>query len=276
MRQSAGYWCQVLYKGGVRKMLIRLLAGTLLFGTATFVAAENDQTGPFWSLMQTYNQIQRCIGWSDYEMKTTRIALFNLHWIPISSETGDDTLVDCLSSGTEIIAQARPSPTYTVIVYLPPHNNGYTVRGAPHKIPELLIVGATEVTIIPSSGDHGVEDILHVSNGIFLVQIGIATHSRIYRIDVATGETSYVASGHSMEIADPIVPTFRVNDTKSYFKLGGALWIDVIVDEDGHILDIVTPSTDLYVHCVTVIELSETTNLDLSRMDDDQKVCIRR
>ena len=257
-------------------MLSRLLAGTLLFGIPAFIAADNDQMGPFWSLVQTYNQIQRCIGWSDYQMTTTRNALFNLHWIPISSETKGETLVDCLSSGAEIIARARPSPTYTVIVYLPPHNNGYTLRSEPHKIPELLIASATEVTIVPSSGDHGVEDFLHVSNGIFLVQIGLATHSRIYRINVATGETSYVTSGRSMEIADPIVPTFRVNDTKLYFKLGGALWIDVIVDTDGHILDIVTPSTDLYVHCVTVMELSETTNLDLSRMDDDQKVCIRR
>lgn len=257
-------------------MLSRLLAGTLLFGTTTFAAADNDQIGPFWSLVQTYNQIQLCIGWSDYEMKTTRTELFNLHWIPISSETGNDKLVDCLSAGAEIVAHTRPSPTYTVIVYLPPHNNGYTLSGAPNKIPELLIAGATEVTIIPSSGDYGVEDVLHVSNGIFLVRIGLATHSRIYRIDVTTGETNYVTNGYSMEVVDPTVATFRVNETKSYFNLGGALWIDVLVDKDGHILDIVTPSTDLYVHCMTVMELSDTTNLDLSRMDDDKTVCIRR
>ena len=162
------------------------------------------------------------------------------------------------------------------MIYLPPHDNGSTLRGDPVKIPEVLIASDTDVTIIPSSGDHGIEDLLHVSRSIFLVQIGLATHSRIYRINVATGESSYVTNGISMEMEDPTVPTFRVKESKSYLKRGGGLWFDAIVDEYGHILDIVKSSTDLDVDCMTVRDLSEKTDLDLSRMADEQEVCIRR
>ena len=84
-----------------------------------------------------------------------------------------------------------------------------------------------------------------------------------------------MTNGFSMEIEDPIVPTFRVEGRKSYFNRGGAFWIDAIVDAYGNILDIVTSNTDLDVDCMTVKDLSETAGLDLSRMAE-QEVCIRR
>ena len=257
------------------KMLSRLLAGTLLVATAASIAADDDRIGPFWSLAQTYYQIQRCIGWSDYEIRIIKNAQLNVHSVPINFGMKSDTLSDCLSSGAEIIATIRPTDSHTVVVYLPPHDNGSTLRGDPVKIPEVLIASDTEVTIIPSSGDHGIEDLLHVSRSIFFVQIGLATHSRIYRVNVSTGETDYVTNGSSMEVEDPIVPTFRVKATKSYFRRGGALWIDTIIDEYGNILEIVMPISELYVECMTVKDLSENSDLDLSRMAE-KEVCIRR
>ena len=257
-------------------MLSRLLAGTLLIATATSIAADDDQIGRLWSLAQTYYLIQRCIGWSDYQIRIVKSAQLNVHSVPIDSRIKGDTLVDCLLADTETIMTVRPTDSHTVVIYLPPHDNGSTLRGDPVKIPEVLIASDTDVTIIPSSGDHGIEDLLHVSRSIFLVQIGLATHSRIYRINVATGESSYVTNGISMEMEDPTVPTFRVKESKSYLKRGGGLWFDAIVDEYGHILDIVKSSTDLDVDCMTVRDLSEKTDLDLSRMADEQEVCIRR
>ena len=145
------------------------------------------------------------------------------------------------------------------------------MRGEPVKIPEAITVSDTTVTIVPSSGDYGVEDVQHVSDQVFLIQIGMATHSRIYLVDTDSGESDYLTNGSSVMIEDPDAPTFRVNGYKSFFKGGGAFWIDAVIDRSGNIVDIVT-SGGL---CITVEELSENSNLDLGRLPRHE-ACVHR
>lgn len=265
-------------------MLNRLLVSTcslLLIAAASLVAEDDRVVVPFWSLAQTYYRIQTCFGWSDHQMLITKHDELNTHSIQIGSDVTRDSFVDCFLSDVELVTRVKRrdaingdddgSVHHRAMVYLPSHNNGITMRGEPVKIPEAIMVSDTTVTIVPSSGDYGVEDMQHVSGQGFLIQIGMVTHSRIYVVDTDSGESDYLTNGSSVMIEDPDAPKFRVNGYKSYFKGGGAFWIDAVIDRSGNILDIVT-SGGL---CMTVQELSENSNLDLGRLPRHE-VCVHR
>ncbi len=265
-------------------MLNRLLVSTcsLLLVAATSLVAEDDRVVvPFWSLAETYYRIQTCFGWSDHQVLITKHDELNTHAISIDSDVDRDSFAECFLSGTELVTRVKRRDAlnaddggpvhHRALVYLPSHDNGVTFSGTSVKIPEAIIVSDRAVTIVPSSGDYGVEDMQHVSGQVFLIQIGMATHSRIYVVDTDSGESDYLTNGSSVMIEDPDAPKFRVNGYQSYFKGGGAFWIDAVIDRSGNILDVVT-SGGL---CMTVEELSENSNLDLGRLPRHE-VCVHR
>ena len=252
----------------------RVLAGisSLLLIASVSTLADHDPVDPFWILAQTYYRIQRCIGWSDHRMVVTRYDQLMIQSVSIKSTGDPAALVDCFLSDSEELDRVDHPNSQTVIVYLPAYDNGITLRGEPVKRPEALIAGHSEVTLFPLSGDSGIEDIQYVSGQVFLVQVGMANHSRIYKVDVENVQPDFLFNGSSVSVENPDIPTFRVNGSKFYFKTGGAFWIDTIIDWDGNILDVVSSKRGAS-RCLDIQELMRTSTLDLSRVDRNE-VCI--
>ena len=159
------------------------------------------------------HRMQRCLGWSDQRVLTTRNDEIKVHSIPIELKVNRDSFVDCFLSDVELVTRVERRDAissgagtpvhHQAMVYRPPYDNGFTLRGRPVKIPEAIVVSDTAVTIVPSSGDSGVEDLQHVSGHDYLIQIGMATHSRVYVINSESGEADYLTNGFSVIIEDP-------------------------------------------------------------------------
>lgn len=161
---------------------------------------------------------------------------------------------------------------------LPPFQNSYTLKtGSPITVAEALIRSEERVLVVSADGNDGIERIGPVSENSFLVQVGYATHSRVYHV-TDRAEAYYLTNGDVDEVTRSEDGSCRIHmkSTKSYFwkEGGGAFWFDATIDCEGNLLDIVTQMSELSV-CMSVEVLSERSGLDLSRLKR-QEVCIER
>ena len=258
-------------------MLVSLVSGILMFGCSLVLLAQSggNQSPTFSALVQ----------------------LSRMHWIegctdaPFSREewgwlidTGADSkhVFDCLLRETDLgtAADARDRPgrigAYEGVLYRPPFFNGRAIPGrqSPTRYPEALIRTRSTVLMVSGNfgfmgGDYGLTQLVHVSDDLFLVGVGYATHDRIYEFFAESGTTQYFSNG-KVEVSDAELPSSVVlYGMKSYFvPKGGAFWVDAVVDRDGYIIAILPPDSE-WSRCIDTEEFKRRSNLDLSRLEQE-------
>lgn len=113
----------------------------------------------------------------------------------------------------------------------------------------------------------------HVAGANFVLSSGYDTHIRNYLFFGDEGKTRHLRDG-SIEVADGEKLLFRVYWAKSYWKETGAFWYDAVIDQNGHILDIVMHSVwPAGNKCMSREELIQRSYLDLSRVSS-REVCV--
>jgi len=198
-------------------------------------------------------------------------------------ETGSDSerVFDCLLHETDIGAAMGETDrsgrlaSYEGVLYRPPFFNDRAIpdREPPTRNPEALIRTRSAVLMVSGhhesmGGDWGLTQLVHVSDDLFLVGVGYATHNKIHKFFAESGRTQYLSNG-KVEVADAKLPSFVVYGMKSYFVPAGAFWIDAVVDCDGNIVDILPQDSG---RCIDVEEFKRKSHLDLSRIQRE-KVC---
>ena len=208
-------------------------------------------------------------GCTDSGIAVVQRELLVLYAIEVGGDT--DEVVQCLLSGRnpalsdEVgggeVSVAHPSP-FDVVLF-----DG----GSGSKLVEALIQTDARVVVVsgPASAG-GIEKMAFVSGFTYVVQTSHHTHARSYLVFADSAELGYLTNG-VVEILDREAPTFRVHDRKSYFRELGAFWFDAVIDQDGNILDVVTPPGD----CMNRQQLARESTLDLSRVLRSE-VCINR
>ena len=218
------------------------------------------------SVSQHENWIRGC---TDSRIAVVQQELLVLYAV----ETGVDAddVVQCLLSGRDPTfhdgagggegAGAHPSP-FDVVLF---------DDGSGSSLVEALIQTDTRVVVVAAPASvGGIERMAFVSGFTYVVQTSHHTHARSYLVFADSAELGYLTNG-VVEILDREAPTFRVHDRKSYFRELGAFWFDAVIDQDGNILDVVTPPGD----CMSRQRLARQSDLDLSRVVRPE-VCISR
>ena len=193
------------------------------------------------------------------------------------SRTDPNEIVSCLlavspdAAGMEtvvrnadLLAIVFPTPFYTLV-------DPETEQERP--APAALIRTENTVYVVQPNADHGLKDLQHVRGDIFVITSGYVTHDRNYLFRGTVGDAPYIRDGR-IEVENSRGLLFRVIYAKSFWKPRGAFWYDAVIDQHGHILDIVTPRAEDYVTCMSLEELVSFTRLDLSRVSSAE-VCVR-
>ncbi|MEE9269661.1 MAG: hypothetical protein V3V49_05300 [Candidatus Krumholzibacteria bacterium] len=177
--------------------------------------------------------------------------------IDVGAESGD--VIDCLDiQGNPDLGDGAfvifPSPIDIVI-------NPETYKESP--MPEALIRSGNMLLVAAGTeSDHGVMEVQRISGDTFIVKTSYWTHDRNYLVFGSTGSSRFLANGNIKTVNGKLI----AYGMKSYFKEGGAIWLDALIDLDGNVLDIVTPDKRNFVNCMSRDELSQKTFLDLSRV----------
>ena len=196
----------------------------------------------------------------------------------VTAEHDSGELFNCLlSTGSRVVEDSLSLSNHvdSVAMFLPPFPNGYDLRtGSPTTVPEALIQNGERVLVVSAPyGDFGIARIEPVSENSFLVQVGYATHSRVFHVSSHRAEALFLTNGDVAELTrdEDGACRIHVEARKGYFEGGGAFWFDATTDCEGNILDIVTQTSD----CMSVAVLSERSGLDLSPIKRPE-VCIER
>ena len=175
----------------------------------------------------------------------------------VGAESGD--VIDCLNiQGIPDLGDGKflifPSPIDIIIGI---------ETGKERPMPEALVRSGNKLLVVAGTkSDHGVTGVQRISGDTFLVKTSYWTHSRNYLVFGSTGSSRYLENGNIKTVNGKLI----AYGMKSYFKEGGAIWLDALIDLDGNVLDIVTPDMGNSVHCMSRDELSQKLSLDLSRV----------
>lgn len=226
---------------------------------------------PVQSIKQHKNWIQSC---SDSSVAVTRSGLI-LYAFELGPDSDD--VIRCLLSGRDASSGIQISDSEAAVAYLSPFDGIILGDGPQRQMFEALIQTSTKALIVSGvESDGGITRIRHISGNAFVVESDYATHNRLYLVFADSGELAYLTNGYEVEVVDRENFVFRVKDRKSFLKnIGGAFWFDAIVDRDGNILEIVTPTEGNFVECMSREELARKSSLDLSRVVS-REICIRR
>ena len=275
--------------------MVASISGVLIFGSSLLLLAQSG-TGqsPTFSDLVHLNRTHWIEGCTD--------ASFSRQFWGWLIETGSDSerVFDCLLRETDIGAATKGEPdrpgrlaSYEGVLYRPPFFNDRAIpgRAPPTRNREALIRTPSAVLMVSGhyeflGGDWGLTQLVHVSDDLFLVGVGYASHDRIHKFFVESATTQYLSNGR-VEAVDAKPPSLGgppqvrgcrravVYGKKSYFaSAGGAFWIDAVVDCDGNIVDILPQDSD-FVRCIDVEEFKRKITLDLSRIQRE-KVCYER
>ncbi len=143
--------------------------------------------------------------------------------------------------------------------------------GKERPMPEALVRSGNKLLVAAGTeSDHGVTEVQRISGDTFIVKTSYWTHSRNYLVFGSTGSSRFLANGNIKTVNGKLI----AYGMKSYFKEGGAIWFDALIDLDGNVLDIVTPDMGHHVHCMSLDEFSQKLLLDLSRVNR-HRVCYK-
>ena len=256
-------------------MLVSLVSAVLMLGSSFLLLAQTGgNQSPTFSDLVHLNRMHWIEG-------CTEAPFSREHWGWLI-DTGSDSkgVFECLLQETDLGAAGRATDLsrrlaapYEGVFYRPPFFNDRAIPGRmPIRNPEALIRTRSTVLMVIGhefmGGDYGLTQLVHVSDDLFLVGVGYATHDRIYKFFAESAATQYLSNG-KVEVSDPELPSFVVYGMKSYFVPAGAFWIDAVVDCDGNILDILPSERS---RCIDTEEFKRRSDLDLSRIQRDE-VC---
>lgn len=178
----------------------------------------------------------------------------------VGAESGD--VIDCLNiRGNPDLGDGAfavfPSPIDTVIDM---------ESGEESPMPTALFRSGNKLLVAAgTNSDRGVTEVQYMSDDIFIVSASQMTHTRNYLVFGNTGSVRYLTNG-DVKIVNGNIISYGF---KTYFyKDGGAIWLDTLIDLEGNILDIVTSDTGEHVSCISRDALIRKTRLDLSRVED--------
>lgn len=237
-------------------MLCVVVSGVTL---STYAYAQHDD-----SIRQHISWIQNCSP-NPISMYVLKAGLI-VYGTDLGAESSDVIRCLLIESGPDLDDQAVvifPSPIDTVI-------DMESLNESP--MPEALLrIGNKLLVVAGTESDKGVTEVQRVSGDTFVVTTKYMTHDRNFLLEGSGGKARYLINGHVTIERGKII----VSGMKSYFKGGGAFWVNALIDRDGNILDIVAPDKGDYAVCMSRDELSRKTDLDLSRVRR-HRVCIER
>ena len=248
------------------------MSGVLIFGSNLLLLAQSGTTQSLtFSELVHLNRTHWIEGCTDASFSRQ-----DWGWL-IDTGSDSERVFDCLLHETDIGETDRSGrlASYEGALYRPPFFNDRAIpgRAPPTRSPEALIRTRSTVLMVGGhnefmGGDWGLTQLVHVSDDLFLVGVGYASHDRIHKFFAESGITQYLSNG-KVEVADAKLPSFIVYGMKSYFAPAGAFWIDTIVDSYGNIVDILPQDSG---RCIDVEEFKRKTHLDLSRIQR-KEVC---
>ena len=233
------------------------MAGTSLAGTPP---APTDR-----NISQHENWIRGC---TDSRITVVRQELVVLYAIDLGRD--GDEVIQCLLPGRNPGPASQVSNSEAAFLFPSPVDFDRFEDGLPKRTEAMIQTDTGALIISGPDSASGIEKIELVSGTTFVVQTSHVTHTRAYLVFSDRAELAYLTNG-VVEILDREALTFRVHGRKSYFGESGAFWFDAVLDQDGNILDVVTPLG----HCMSRQELARQSSLDLSRVDRSE-VCIDR